>query len=366
MHTKKSKRKPGKTRGLGRGLFEYVTKDGRIHYGISYTARGRRVREVVGESKKFAATMLAKRKVELAEGKYQFPSRKKAMAVEKLCQKYIEYAQQHKRSWKRDAGVIKKIILFFGNTSVERITQWDVERYKANSGKTVSKASVNRELAILKRMLRLAVQWGFLGSNPAAEVKLYREEEQPMRVVSTKEEQILIRAAASHLKPIIVMALNTGMRRGEILNMKWTHIDLHEQVITVTRTKSGRVRHIPINRAVEATLRAFKGSRDGYVFLWRGKHVQSVSRAFKTAVRVSGIKSCRFHDLRHTFAMRLVLGGIDIVTVKELLGHADISMTMRYAHPSPESKKRALRTLDRKSDQDSFNLSLRNSALKIS
>jgi hypothetical protein len=127
--------------------------------------------------------------------------------------------------------------------------------------------------------------------------------------------------------------------------MTWENVSFGKGVITVEQSKSGRIRHIPMNHDVAEALRALECPRSGSVFKWHGDSIQSITRSFETALRHAGIKRCRFHDLRHAFATNLVLGGVDLVTAKELLGHADITMTMRYAHPSPETKRKAVEAL---------------------
>ena len=124
--------------------------------------------------------------------------------------------------------------------------------------------------------------------------------------------------------------------------MTWENVSFGKGVITVEQSKSGRIRHISMNQDVVDALQKVEGPRSGPVFKWKGDAIQSITRSFGTALRQAGIRPCRFHDLRPTFATNLVLGGVDLVTVKELLGHADITMTMRYAQPSPETKRRAV------------------------
>ena len=339
------KLRPGATRWLERGLYAYRTKTGEIHYGISFTAHGSRVREVIGPSKTLAKSVLARRRVELAEDRFEFRTRKKPPTMEEFCETYLKYAQQNKRSWKRDEGVMKKVRAFFPAKRIDKLTAWDVERYKSKFTETISKASVNRELAILKRMLSLAIAWGVIESNPAAKVKLFKEEERPFRVLTDDEVHRLIRVAPDHLRAILVVALNTGMRRGELFGLRWDNVSFEENVITVEQSKSGRIRHIPMNRAVHGELHRLKGTGTGHVFTWQGEPLRRVTRSFSTAFARAGIKKCRFHDLRHTFATNLVQSGVDLVTVMQLLGHADISTTMRYAHPSPETKRNAVDTL---------------------
>jgi len=159
----------------------------------------------------------------------------------------------------------------------------------------------------------------------------------------------LLEAAAPHLKPILTVLLNTGMRRSEALKLTWRDADHRKKLITITpeNSKSGRGREIPINSLAAETLRALgPGLPGGRVFLGpESKGIADIKTAFKTACRRAGILDLRFHDLRHTAATYMVMGGVDLVTVKEILGHSTIEMTMRYAHPTPENKRRAVEVL---------------------
>ncbi|WP_455379496.1 site-specific integrase, partial [Petrachloros mirabilis] len=134
-------------------------------------------------------------------------------------------------------------------------------------------------------------------------------------------------ACDPHLRPIVVVGLNTGMRRGEILSLRWEHCDLKHSFILLDKTKNGERREIPINVTVRSTLRGLERRLDiPYVFFdpKTGKPYQDVKRSFATACKKAGITDFHFHDLRHTFASQLVMSGIDLATVKELLGHKDI------------------------------------------
>ena len=336
---------PGRTLWLEHGLFAYRTKAGEIRFGISYSAHGRRVREMVGGSKTLAKNVLAKRRAEIVENRFEFPTRRQSPTVSEFCDTYMAHAKLSKRSWLRDAGVIKKLKTFFPSKRLSGISTFDIEAYRRKSAESVTRASTNREVAIVRHMLALAVKWGVIENNPALGVKLFREEERAVRVLNDEEQAALLAACTEHLRSIVVLALSTGLRRGEALSLSWQDVNLRERVITVQHSKSGRVRHIPLNSTVCAVLEGIPGPRSGNVFKWQGNPILSVTRSFRTAIKRSGIRPCRFHDLRHTFATRLVLAGVDIVTVKELLGHRDICTTMRYSHPSPESKRRAVELL---------------------
>ena len=167
-----------------------------------------------------------------------------------------------------------------------------------------------------------------------------------MRVLSQDEEQRLIESAVPHFVPMLIVAINTGMRKGELLDLQWEQVDFKNLTITIKQSKSGRVRHIPVNNKVQEALESLLGPHSGSVFRYNGSGVSDINHAFRGALKRSGIPRCRFHDLRHAFATRLVLAGVDLATVMQLMGHANISTTMRYAHPSPPHKREAVERLD--------------------
>jgi integrase len=147
-----------------------------------------------------------------------------------------------------------------------------------------------------------------------------------------------------HLAPVVLLAINTGLRRGELLALEWNDINLDARMLTVRRenAKSGKQRHVPLNvEAMNAlTQWAAQGACSGSVF-----KVSSIKSAWCTLLTSAGIADFRFHDLRHHFASRLVMAGVDLNTVRELLGHADLSMTLRYAHLAPEHLAAAVERL---------------------
>jgi integrase len=154
---------------------------------------------------------------------------------------------------------------------------------------------------------------------------------------------------AGHLKPIVITALNTGMCRGEILSLKWDNVDMKHGFILLDKTKNGELREIPINATLRATLEALPRRIDGgHVFVnpVTGGPYGDIKTGFNRACKKAGIKDFHFHDCRHTFASHLVMAGVDITTVKELLGHKTLTMTLRYAHLAPSHKVRAVDVLD--------------------
>lgn len=170
-----------------------------------------------------------------------------------------------------------------------------------------------------------------------------------LRFLSLEEAQGLISVCDDHLRPIVITALNTGMRKGEILKLRWDQIDLQHRFILLDKTKNGERREIPINNTVQSVFHELSRRIDvPYVFHDQKKLTpyQNVKRSFTTALQRAKITDFHFHDLRHTFASQLVMAGIDLVAIKELLGHKDIKMTLRYAHLAPAHKRKAVNVLD--------------------
>jgi len=336
--------KPGAYINLERGLYAYRTGAGEIHFGISYVAEGKHVREMVVLSKTLARKVLAKRRAEIAEGRYDFPVARRRPTFSEFGREYIEHAKKNKRSWARDQHTVREASRLFGTKRLDTIGTLDVQKFKTLRAGDRAPGTVNRDLAVLKHMFNVAISWGHIAVNPVRDVKQIRQQEEPMRTLSREEEVRLVQAAAPHLRPIIVVALNTGMRRGELLGLQWDQVDLRNGAITVHHTKSGQIRHIPINALARHALEVYT-ERQGHVFRFKGNAVADLKHSFQNAVRRARIQRCRFHDLRHTFATRLVMGGVDLPTVKELLGHSSITTTMKYAHPTPSHRRAAVEVL---------------------
>lgn len=139
---------------------------------------------------------------------------------------------------------------------------------------------------------------------------------------------------ADHLTPVVLVAINTGLRRGELLSLRWADVDLGSKLLTVRadKAKSGKQRHVPLNAEAHAVLQAWKQQADGDAQVFQPADVKT---AWASLLDRAGVAGFRFHDLRHTFASKLVTKGVDLNTVRELLGHGDIKMTLRYAHLAP-------------------------------
>ncbi len=323
------------------------------NWHIDYYVNGRRKRESIGPSKELAKKVLQKRKVQIAENKYLDVKRNEKIPFSEMAKLYLEaYSKPNKRSSWRDEISVKHLESFFGTKSLYAITPLDVEQYKKKRVDEVSPATTNRELACLKHIFNKANEWDKIESNPIASVKLFRVREGRIRYLEKEEIAKLIHTCPSYMKPMVILALNTGMRKGEIFNLKWNDIDFRKRIIYVLVTKNNEIRKIPMNDITFKTLlRVRKNPRSPYVFCKNnGEPYKDIRGGFKTALRRAGIKEFRFHDLRHTFASHLVMAGVDLKTVQELLGHKTFTMTLRYSHLSPDHKRQAMDILGRRMD----------------
>ncbi|MBU2541336.1 MAG: tyrosine-type recombinase/integrase [Candidatus Omnitrophica bacterium] len=324
------------------------------NWWIDYYANGKRIRQKISSSKVLAEQVLKKRLVEVAENKHLDVRKELKIKFEDFANEYLElHSKPNNRSWqKSDLIIIQNLKKYFAGKYLYEVTPQDVERYKAKRIKEVSPATVNRALACFKSMYNRAIEWGKARDNPVLKVKLFKENNKRLRYLEKEEIIKLLAKCSKHLKPIVIVALNTGMRRGEILNLKWQDCDFRRGIIHLLNTKNGDKREIPMNEKVKtALIRTKKHSESPYVFCNdKGEPYGNVRKSFFTAMRKAGIINFRFHDLRHSFASHLVMSGVDLNTVRELLGHKSLKMTLRYSHLSPDHKKRAVDVLSKRMD----------------
>jgi len=325
-------------------------KDG--NWYIDYYANGRRKREKIGTSKTLAETVLRKRKVEIAEGKFLDIKKEKKVKFEDFSDEYLELHSKLKKSYNTDCKIVGLLKNVFVGKYLYEITSLDVERFKSRRAKDVSPATVNRALAVLKSMFNKAIVWGKAEHNPCKAVKLFKENNQRLRFLEREEIDRLLANCSEHLRPIVIVALHTGMRKSEILGLKWQDIDIKRNIIHLLDTKNGEKREVPMNEVVQKTIiGVLKHPESQYIFCNDdGKPYGDIKKSFFTAVKKAGIIDFHFHDLRHTFASQLVMSGVDLNTVRELLGHKSLEMTLRYSHLSPDHKKRAVDILGKRMD----------------
>jgi integrase len=324
----------------------YAGPDGRIKFESSRSS-----------SHKDATALLVRRKKEVMEGKNPITARRiKNHTFKELADSYLKWAQRQK-SFQSKQGFILQLVGTFGSLPLRFFTTKLVEEFQSQRlAKGNKPATANRLLSTLKHMFTKAVDWEMVEEEAlkrVRKVKQLRENNRRLRFLSQEEMLRLVENSSPHLRPIVLTALNTGMRKSEILKLRWDQVDFKHGFILLEITKSGERREIPINLLLRRTLQRIpRGLNNPYVFTnEKGKPFKDVKGSFKTALRRAGIKDFKFHDLRHTFASHLVMEGIDLTTVKELLGHKTLTMTLRYAHLAPGHKARAISVLEKLLDK---------------
>jgi len=329
-----------------------VFKKGENWY-IDYYIQGRRKREKIGPSKTQARVVLQKRKVQIAEGKFLDIQRHQKLKFEEMGKLFLEnYSKPNKRSWRRDEEIVGHLVDFFKGKHLHEITPLDIEKYKRERREEVSPATVNRELSGLRNMYNRAIEWEMALKNPVKGVKFFREDEGRLRFLEKEEIKRLYDACPDYLKPIVALAISTGMRKGEILGLKWLDVDFRRKIITILKTKGQRKREIPIGLGISRLLlRQRKYPDSPYVFCREdGRPIGSFRKAFDRALKNAEIEDFTFHDLRHTFASHLVMRGVDLKTVQEIMGHSSFLTTLRYAHLAQSHKRKAMELFDCRMD----------------
>jgi integrase len=277
----------------------------------------------------------------------------------KVAQEYLDFKRgKGKRSIRQDEQIVGKLKRGLGadtplqEITAQRIAQYDRDRVSQTSrlGRNVTPSTVNRELAILRHMLRLAEEWGYIEKVPR--IRLAKEPEGRLRFLSEDEIPRLLQACEDSKNPyltaIVTLALNTAMRKGEILGLTWERVDFARGVLVLEQTKSGRRREIPMNRAVYDVLSPLPGPKaEGVLFRKAsGAAWGNIRTAFERALKEAKIADFRFHDLRHTYASWLMMRGRSLKEVQEILGHREFSMTLRYAHLSPDRLREAVEAVN--------------------
>ena len=324
-------------------------------WGFTAQINGKQVRRYKAEwTQDDAEAELAKALLQIEPEKPKGPSITLAQAADR----YLA-TKARKRTIDADRRQLDLLKAEFGEeTPLAKITASRISEYKAKrlaavrkvgEGETVverrlTAAAVNRPLALLRHMLRLAhEEWEALESVPR--IRLEKEPQGRLRWLTQEEITRLLDAAArsrnKELRAAVVVALNTGLRLGELLGLTWELVDLSRGVIRLELTKSGRRREVPLNAESYDALVTLNPKASGRVF-----RTKSVRKAYENAVANAKLDDVNFHTLRHTFASWAVMRGVSLKELQELLGHSSLAMTMRYAHLAPERLRSAVTRLE--------------------
>jgi integrase len=253
--------------------------------------------------------------------------------------------RDHPRTFMRSTRYrLKHLQERFGKFNISEITLKVVRDYMDERLETVNLATAQKDVSILRAILNLAFREGHLERQPR--FPRFKSVKGRDRWLTREEENRLLAHASRHLAPILRFAVDTGGRLSEILRLDWREVDLKGGRVRFVETKNGEDRTVRLCRRALGTLSGLGPKDSGPVFLFRGKPMQSVKTAFDKARLKAGLPDVRFHDLRHTFASRLVQGGVPLYDVMHLTGHKSLQMVQRYAHLAPDYQERAIRALD--------------------
>jgi len=326
-----------------------------LWYSFKLPGKKRVVRSTGTSDKKLAEQIYFKERSEAQKVQHGFEHLK--VKLSDLTTDYLElYAKHSKLTYQDNIGKFKIINAFMGNHLLHEITPAKLEEYRIfrlNKGVSkrtshgVSKATVNREMALLKHTFNKGIEWGKCQENPVKKIKFYSEKERRrMRYLGLSDKVNLLNGCPPPTRRLVFFALLTGMRQAEMLNLKWSDVDFNMNQIRIRHSKSGQPRYVEVNTELSNMLKSIPTVSEWVFGTSKGKAEYSLYRKpFEAALEKAGIKDFRWHDLRHCFASDLVMKGVDLKTVSELMGHASTQMTERYSHLSPAHKRAAVELL---------------------
>ena len=332
-------------------------RKGSPHYWMKFQLNGVKVYESTKTTnKKLAEQILLNKRTEILTGMVPEKSGAKSISFIELADRYIEFIKGRLRSAENQEYIIKKMALRFKNKPLNEFVLSDLEKIQNDIlNKGLSVRSANHYPRVLKTMFNKALDWELVDESVAKKIgrcKKIKGENNRLRYLADQEEAYRLIEACEpvYLRPIVITALNTGMRLKEILKLTWDRVDLKNGFILLdNQTKNKERREIPINRTLYKVLSSLiRNITSDYVF-YNPKTLKSfdrIDRSWHTALNKAKITDFKFHDLRHTFASWLVMKGADLASVQKLLGHKSILMTMRYAHLAPGHTRKAVAVLD--------------------
>ena len=313
---------------------------------VGFTVNKRRFRETVGPNKKVAEKVLSLRMTQVLENRYFPPNRQLGrISFKDFAQMYLERAGPLLKSIRTERNRVLAWAREFGSRPLGQITRAEIEAWRREKMMKCRPATINRDLSRLRRMFSLAIEWDLLEESPMTGIRFLRENNARTRYLSLEESiRLIANCIAPHIRALVTVALHSGMRLGEILNLRWHDLDFASGFILVRDSKNGESRHVAHDATLSALFRAYprRLGADLVFSSSSGGRIVDVRTGFLNACKRAGLTDLHFHDLRHTFASQFVMAGGDLYILKEILGHKSITMTQRYAHLSPSYKIKAI------------------------
>lgn len=348
----------------------FVFKDSRLRsptgqavWVICYrdaTGKRRRLRTDVA-TKELAQRLLRKKLDEVEEAKLSGVRPVRVISFSEFTEEYLDHvnAVRSKSSQKKVPSMVRNLAKFFGAMHLSKVTGGDVQRWidrrsqeRKKNEQQIKPATVVSEFVTLSAVFREARKRGYIVHDPCRGLSLPRVNNKIIRCLSDLEEERLIPACGEPLRPIVETGLYSGLRKEELLDLRWGDLDFDQALLTVQHGKGEKKRYIPMIPELVEILKAIprkvtEGEASPYVFNNpdTGTRWVDIRKPWFAALKVAAIRNFRFHDLRHSFASRMVQRGVPLKAVQELLGHADIKTTMRYAHLAPSDLTKAVSVL---------------------
>ena len=320
---------------------------------------GRTIQRSTGTGeKRLAQKIEAQVRAELTKGQY-FKTRKgEKITVQDLMEIYFEkHSKVNKCEYtqKNEGRLSKRILEHFGDLYLNHVTPTHIESFITSRGRDgVSDTTIHHELALMKHAFKLALKkWDLIDVTPFDKVTLPKGDKQRTRFLTREEADQVLAASPEWLTPIIIVALNTGLRISNLTFLTWKQADVFNRTIHIEKTKNGKPVSIPMTDQVYKTLNELRrGNNVSLAWVFPrpdGKpyYRDSISKAFKRTCREVGINDITFHGLRHTFCSWLAIEGANPVDIAALAGHEDLKSTMRYSHLNQERKREVIKRLER-------------------
>lgn len=339
-----------------------VYKRGNIWW-IDFYEHNTRVRRAISPKKSDAIAELERIRTQQREGKFPIIKGASKVRFAEYGEEYLAKYSKGKKSFVSEVASMKALNTFFGNMELKEITEADFAEYRTFRAKQITykgthptNSTINREGALLRHMMKKARKCGYIAYNPIDSLPMVKEEPKE-RILSYEERGRLLSMASGCLKDMILIALNSGMRKGEILGLEWIQVNLNslepeKSFISVKKTKNSKPRIIPTTPSLARLflrLKVEKGSNENqYVFTNPDTRTRykDIKKGWNELLKRAGIKDFRFHDLRHMFARRWMEETGDIKTLREILGHSSIAVTGRYLDTPSDYKRESFRLVD--------------------